>query len=338
MTTLTTRHRFARVQRAATAVLFVAALGGGLAACSASDAGGAAAVAGEVANESPFDLTTAGQADRPRIEEVPEAVAALKASGFEPVTDGKLTVASNAFTPPSAFFAEDDNKTLLGGDPDIALLVADGLGLEYEPVSVAWADWPLGVESGKYDLVASNVTVTEERKDLFDFATYRADKLSFAVPTPSEVESISEAKDISGLKVYAGSGTNQEGIVLEWIAENEKNGIDPGEIVYFEDDSAARLAMLSGRIDALFQPSVANAYSAAVDGQTKVVGTVPGGYPHDAQIALGTAKGNGLIEPVAIVLNHIIESGDYDAVFERWGLQDDAVTESVVNPAGIPRP
>lgn len=338
MTSQITPPRFAHVQRLATAAFAVAALGMGLAACSSSSPDGAGAVSGTATAESPFDLTTAGQADRPRIDPIPEAVAALEASGFEPVTAGSLTVASNAFTPPTAFLAEDDNKTLLGGDPDIALLIADGLGLEYVPVSVAWADWPLGVESGKYDLVASNVTVTEERKDLFDFATYRVDELSFAVPAQSEVESISEAKDISGLKVYAGSGTNQEGVVLEWIAENEKNGIEPGEIVYFEDDSAARLAMLSGRIDVLFQPSVANAYAAAVDGLTKVVGTVPGGYPNDAEIAIGTAKGNGLIDPVAIVINHIIENGEYDQVLERWGLEDDAVAESRINPPGIPRP
>jgi polar amino acid transport system substrate-binding protein len=38
-------------------------------------------------------------------------------------------------------------------------------------VSIAWADWPLGLTSGKFDAVISNVTVTEERKLKFDFST-----------------------------------------------------------------------------------------------------------------------------------------------------------------------
>jgi len=38
-----------------------------------------------------------------------------------------------------------------------------------------------------------------------------------------------------------------------------------------------------------------------------------------------TAKGNGLIDPVSIVLNHAIESGEYGEVLERWDLSDEAV-------------
>lgn len=53
--------------------------------------------------------------------------------------------------------------TVLGGEIDIAQLIADGLDLKLKVVPVSWADWPLGVSFGKYDLVTSNVTVTEER-------------------------------------------------------------------------------------------------------------------------------------------------------------------------------
>lgn len=317
---------------------------GGLAACSSTPESsgsvvdpGANSGSTEV-NESPFDLTSKNAEGRPRIDPVPEAVAALEASGFTPVEAGKLTVANGAFTPPISFLAEDDNRTLLGADPDISQLVADGLGLEYQPQNVAWADWPLGVESGKYDVVLANVTVTEERKDLFDFAIYRDDIVSFAVQADSEIDSIQEAKDVSGLTVVVGSGTNQEKILLGWFEENEQNGLEPGEAVYFEDTAAATLALASGRVDAIFQPNSTNAYAAAVTGDTKIVGSVNGGFPANAQIGVATAKGNGLIEAVGIVLTHIIESGEYQEVLERWALQDEAVTESLINPPGLPRP
>lgn len=338
MTSPTTTARVSRLGRIASASLAVLAIGG-LAACSSAAPGDAAANTVDTpAVESPFDLTSANADSRPRIDPIPEAVAALEASGFSPIVDGTLTVAHGAFVPPISFLAEDDNQTLLGADPDIAQLVADGLGLEFSPQNVAWADWPLGVESGKYDVVIANVTVTEERKDLFDFATYRDDVLSFAVAADSEIDSITEAEDVSGLKVVVGSGTNQEKILLSWFEENEKAGIDPGEAVYYEDTAAAALALASGRVDAIFQPNSTNAYAAAVDGQSKVVGTLNGGFPENAQIAVGTAKGNGLAEPIAIVLNHIIENGQYAEVLERWALQDEAVTESLVNPPGLPRP
>ncbi len=83
-------------------------------------------------------------------------------------------------SPPLTVFA-DDNKTLLGSEADIARLVAESLGLEVNVVPTSWEDWPLGVTSGKYDAAISNITVTKERKEKFDFATYRKDSLGFYV-------------------------------------------------------------------------------------------------------------------------------------------------------------
>lgn len=64
-----------------------------------------------------------------------------------------------------------DSKTVIGYDVDLAQVIADRLGLKLNLVSIAWADWPLGLTSGKFDAVISNVTVTEERKLKFDFST-----------------------------------------------------------------------------------------------------------------------------------------------------------------------
>lgn len=293
----------------------------------------------ESAGESPFDLSTANLDGRPHIEPVPEAVDALEESGFTPTQDGQLTVAHNgAGEPPISFFAEDDNRTILGSDADMASLVAEGLGLEYAPQNVAWADWPLGVESGKYDLVLSNVGVTEERKEIFDFATYRDAVMGFVVAADSEIETVDEAADISGLRVIVGSGTNQEQHLLDWIAENEEAGIDPGEPVYYEDSAAGLLALKSGRADAFIMPYPQAAFQTELLGETKVVGKFNSAYPVDGQVGVATAKGNGLAEPVSIVIDHLIETGVYDEVLARWGEQEEAVSESLINPPGLPKP
>jgi polar amino acid transport system substrate-binding protein len=284
-----------------------------------------------------FDLTSKNVDGRPTIEPVPEAVAALKTSGFTPVNPGELTVVGSAYIPPLSFLAEDDNATRLGSEADFGQLIADGLGLKLKNEIAAWADWPLGVQSGKYDLITSNVTVTEERKDLFDFASYRNDELGFYVRSDSEIDSISEAKDVAGLSIIVGSGTNQEKILLAWDEENIAAGLEAVDFQYYEDDAAGTLALQSGRVDATFGPNATAAYKAAVDGKTKLVGLVNGGYPANAQIAAGTAKGNGLIEAVGIVLNHAIENGQYDEILKRWGLESEAIDTSEINPAGLPR-
>lgn len=92
---------------------------------------------------------------------------------------------------------------------DVARLVADSLGLELNVVPTSREDWPLGVVSGKYDAAISNITVTRERKEKFDFATYRKDSLGFYVKSTSPITSLQKAEDIAGLRIIVGSGTNQ---------------------------------------------------------------------------------------------------------------------------------
>ncbi len=201
---------------------------------------------------------------------------------------------------------------------------------------VAWADWPLGIQSGKYDLITSNVTVTEERKELYDFASYREDLLGFYVRADSDIEKIEEAADISGLKIVVGSGTNQEQVLLAWNEELEAAGEAPAELQYYDDNAAAVLALQSGRVDATFGPNATSAWSARETGDTKLVGLVPGGWPQTANIAAATAKGNGLIEPVSIAINALIEGGQYDEVLETWGLESERIEKSEINPPGLP--
>ncbi|WP_349434789.1 ABC transporter substrate-binding protein [Pararhizobium sp. A13] len=264
--------------------------------------------------------------------------AAIKAISpdFKFVTPGKFTVAISAWDPPVATYASDA-KTVVGADPDLASLLADSLGLELELVSVAWADWPLGVASGKYDAVISNVTVTEERKEKFDFSTYRKDVLGFYVKADSKIAEIKEPKDVAGLKVITGAGTNQEKIILEWDRQNVAAGLKPVEVQYYDDSAAGDLALQSGRADVEFNPNATQAYSASVNNQTKLVGIVSGGWPLTADIAVTTRKGAGLADAITVAINDLIKSGKYGEVLKRWSLDAEAVDQSQTNPAGLPK-
>ncbi len=317
------------------AVAVVAIVGGIFAAVAAGGAAKADAAA-PAASESPANVTTDDITWVHLDEPVAEAVAALKKSGFTPVEPGKLTVAVSAYLPPLGYIPEGETEAA-GTEPNIGSLIAEALGLEYNQVVVAWADWPLGIQSGKYDLIASNVTVTEERKELYDFASYRQDLLGFYVKSDSKITKIEDAEDISGLKIVVGSGTNQEQVLLAWNKTLEGEGKAPAELVYYDDNAAAVLALQSGRVDATFGPNATSAWSARETGDTKQVGLVPGGWPLTANIAAATAKGNGLIEPVQIALNAIIEGGQYDEVLKQWGLESERVDESKIDPPGLPK-
>ncbi|WP_380178590.1 ABC transporter substrate-binding protein [Kalamiella sp. sgz302252] len=265
----------------------------------------------------------------------PQAASLIPAN-YKFVTPGTLTVATAVLgsAPPFGLFARD-NKTVIGSEADIARLVADGLGLKLKIVPASWEDWPLGVASGKYDAAIYNITVTKERKERFDFATYRQDTLGFYVKSSSKISKIETAPDIAGKRIIVGSGTNQEAILLQWDKENQARGLPAMQPLYVTDDAAATLAIQSGRADATFGPNVTGAYKAKLTGTTKLVGVVAGGWPKTANIAVTLKKGSGLVEAVQASLNSAIASGSYLQVLDRWGETVEKIDHSEINPPGL---
>jgi polar amino acid transport system substrate-binding protein len=265
-----------------------------------------------------------------------QAAIALIPKGFTLAKPGSLTVGNSPTVPPLSTFATDA-KTVIGNEPDIILLLGESLGLKPEIVPTAWADWPLGLQSGRFDAVISNVTVTEERKEKFDFSTYRQDQLGFYVARDSAITSIKEPKDVAGLRIIVSSGTNQEKVLLEWDRQNVAAGLKPVEFQYYQDEALKKLAIASGRADATLGPNASAAYSAAVDGLTKLAGIVNGGWPLTAEIAVTTRKASGIADAITAAINGLIASGIYARQLARWNLQAEAIDVSRTNPPGLPR-
>ena len=189
--------------------------------------------------------------------------------------------------------------------------------------------------SGKYDAAVYNITVTNERKTKFDFATYRQDTLGFYVKSDSKITQINTAPDIAGKKIIVDSGTNQEAVLLAWDKENRAKGLAPLQPVYVTDKAASTLAIQSGRADATFGPNVSGAYQARLTGKTRLVGIVPGGWPKTANIAVTLKKGNGLVDAVQASLNGAIANGSYLQVLDRWAESDEKIAHSEINPPGL---
>ncbi|MFE7273828.1 ABC transporter substrate-binding protein [Streptomyces sp. NPDC057623] len=303
-----------------------------LAACANPTDGGTTEVAATSGSKTKINISsdqdrvTTGKVDSIAAE-VPEAIRRR----------GTLElVASSGSAAPLTFYATD-NKTVIGVEPDLAYLVADVLGLKPHLNTVSWENIFVGLDSAKYDAGLSNITVTEERKEKYDFATYREDNLGFEAKKGSGWK-VTGPADVAGRTVAVGSGTNQEKLLVEWSKENEKAGRKPVDIKYYQNDSDTYLALQSGRIDLYLGPNPTAAYHAATTGRTEVVGTYSGaGATLQGLIAATTKKDSGLVKPLADALNHVIENGTYAKVLKRWGLSDEAVTKSEINPPGLPR-
>ncbi|MFJ1594607.1 ABC transporter substrate-binding protein [Kitasatospora albolonga] len=250
---------------------------------------------------------------------------------------GTLRIGASATSvAPLGFYATDD-KTRIGSEIDIATLIVDTLGLKGQFEEVSWENLFVGLDSSKFDAVLSNVTVTEERKEKYDFATYRLDNVAFEIKKGGGWK-VKGPEDVAGKTVSVASGTNQEKILVEWSEENVKAGRKPVDIKYFQNESDYYLALQSGRIDAHLGPSPAAAYHVATAGQSEIAGQISGaGGDLQGKIAATTKKDSGLVEAYAAAIDHIIEDGSYGKVLKRWGLTGEAVEKSEINPPGLPK-
>ncbi|KJK10629.1 ABC transporter substrate-binding protein [Terrabacter sp. 28] len=308
-----------------------------LAACSGSaEASSSSVPAAGTASAAAAGINTSPEQNRVTATKDEKAAALLPRAIRDRGTITAANAGAGGGTPPLVFTADDD-KTVIGVEVDLAHLFADKLGLRVETPATSWENVFLGIDSGRYDVALTNVTVTEERKEKYDFATYRKDDLAFEAPKGGTWK-VNSGRDIAGKTIAVGSGTNQEKILLDWNEANVKAGLQPATVKYFQSQTDYYLALSSHRIDAYFGPNPSVAYHVATSGQTEAIGHFSGaGDKLQGLIAVLTKKGSGLAAPYAAAINSAIADGSYAKVLQRWNLGTEGLEKSEVNPPGLPK-
>ena len=291
-----------------------AATGGTGSGSSASDGGGDNAAA----------IDTSGTQELIRAE-ADESVAALLPA--EIAESGVLRVGINGTSSAPLSFLADDNQTYIGSEIDIARIVADKLGLEFELKLTTWENWPLKLEAGEFDVVHANIGINAERLEKFDFASYRAAYMSFLVKKGADFW-LEDADSLSGRIIAVGAATNQERILTDWNAELEKAGKEPAELKNYSTDADTLLAVGSGRVDGYLSPYASLSFVAARRDDMELQGRINAGWPDETLVAGTFPAGSGLAEPYAAALNALIADGTYARVLERWHLTEEALPSS----------
>ena len=79
-----------------------------------------------------------------------------------------VVVATDATWPPMEYVNED--REIVGYDIDLMNAIAEKAGFEVEFRNVAWDGIFAGLAAGEYDAVISSVTITDERRENYDFS------------------------------------------------------------------------------------------------------------------------------------------------------------------------
>ncbi len=269
------------------------------------------ALSGCVTNEEP--ALPEGWSE-PNVDEVPEIAAMYQDA------DGVLTVGTN---PPFAPFEfKDSDGSLIGLEMDLANAVAQVMGLKFQPVEQDFSMILPAVQSGQIDLGGSGFTDTDERRENFDFVDILYAGIQWAELTdgPNKVD----PSNPCGLTVAVQRTTVSETDDLR--PKQEACDGDLTILPYDTSDNAA-LAVLMGRADALSADSPVSAWAVnRSDGRMSMVGEMFDAAPY----GFAVPKDSELGPAVAAALQHLINTGAYADILEKWG-----VTEGLVEHAMI---
>lgn len=163
-----------------------------------------------------------------------------------------VTVATSGLVKPYTFVGDDDELT--GYDIETLRLVDEKLDdIAFDFQQTEFEALFAGLDSGRFDAVANNLSTTEERKEKYDFTIpyIEAQFGIIAAPGGSEVTSID---DLAGKKTYGQPGLNYTKI-LE--AYNENHPDAQIEIEYTESDLQTQYNNLAaGAVDFIFNERV----------------------------------------------------------------------------------
>lgn len=222
------------------------------------------------------------------------------------ISDGKLTVCSDIPYAPFEFEDPDADSGYSGFDIDITSEIAKGLDLE---LAVKDADFSglqsgLALNSGQCDLVASAMTITDDRKKNLGFSDGYYDSLqSLLVPEGSDITGIG---DLNGKKVGVQQATSGE----KYAQENAEGA----QLVALPSNAEMVQAIKAGQVDALLQDLPVNVDNAKAGGY-EVVEEFDTGETY----GLAAKKDNqALLDAVNAELSEMRDNGTYDEFYDKY--------------------
>jgi polar amino acid transport system substrate-binding protein len=213
----------------------------------------------------------------------------------------------------------------VGWEIDLGRAVAAELGLKWKLTTSGNFDGFIpGLQNGRYNSSFTSFIQTPPRLKQIDIVTYYDVGTGFAVKKGNSL-SIKKPTDLCGhsVAVLEGSAFIQQIATIKCKAV----GKQPISVQSFPSDSAAELAVNSGRVEV---------YSSSEDQLSYLIQKTEHQFvlqPLNFQPVpegVGVTKGLGLTKPIANAMDALIKSGAYAAIMKKWSITYGLVTKATV--------
>ena len=281
-----------------TALLLGAAMALSLAAC------GSTAAVEETASEetsSSEAVSEAASEEAASTEETAETTG--EAAAVTTVTEGVLTMSTNAAFPPYEMTADDGSFE--GIDIEVAGAIADKLGLELQVDDMDFDAALLAAQTGKSDMVMAGVTVTEDRQTVMDFSDTYANGIQVViVPEDSAIATID---DLQGKMIGVQRGTTGDSYCSDDFGDEN--------VTKYDNGLTAVQALMNGQVDAVVIDNAPAQEFVEANPGLKILDTE---YANE-EYAIGVAKGNTqLLDAINGALAELTEDGTIQAIVDKY--------------------
>jgi cystine transport system substrate-binding protein len=154
------------------------------------------------------------------------------------VSAGTLTVATEGTYRPFSYH-EDGSGDLVGYDVEVAEAVAEKLGLEIEFQETQWDAIFAGLDAGRFDVIANQVSITPEREEQYLFSEPYTVSRGVIVVNEGDT-SISSFEDLAGK-------TTAQSLTSNWYELATESGANVEAV---EGWAQAVSLLQQGRVDA----------------------------------------------------------------------------------------
>ncbi|HEX8779780.1 MAG TPA: transporter substrate-binding domain-containing protein [Nocardioides sp.] len=227
-------------------------------------------------------------------------------SGVEVITPKKLTVCTHL---PYEPFQYNQGGEVVGFDVELMDLVAKDLGLEQEIVNTPFETIETGqaMATGKCDIAAAGMTITEERDEVIDFSDPYFNATQALLTKKGAGYDSFESLEGKTLGVQVGT-TGQT-----YAEDNAPEGV---ELKVFEDLALLLEAVKSGSIDAAINDNTVLIDYAEKNPDTEMTAEFDTGEQYGFGVAQG--KNAKLIEAVNDSFAQAHEDGTYEKLFKKY--------------------
>jgi polar amino acid transport system substrate-binding protein len=226
-------------------------------------------------------------------------------AGFTPVTDDTLTVVTSL--PAPGFWEGDDPDDITGGyEFEIAQALQEGLNLsELEIVNVSFDQLVAG-QVGDFDVALSQVTITDERRQVVDFTEpYFESDQGVLVQSGTEVATVEDAR---ALQWGTQSGTTGADYLSDTLQPEQEPQV-------FQDLSAGFAALEAGQVDAfMMDTAIVLSQASESDGAQEVAAQFRTGEQYGGILPRGSENADA----INAILSQLRDDGSLSEFAEEW--------------------